>query len=870
MPSGAPRATLGRRLLEGLVHLQAMRPFAVLAVAFLTTLLAGLAASRLELKTSLDELLPANKESVLVADQVKKRLISSSTLYIVAESHDTEALKRFVDALGPELRALPPGAIGAVDDGVREALAFFEKHQLLYAPLKDVEEVHDEIVLRYEREVSKAAGFDLGLDDEARSSPAVPLTADGIKRQIEARRGKAVTDRFPGGYYLAPEGDLIVVLVRTPVSAGDLEGTQALLAQIRGAVDRVGPARFAPDLQITFSGNLIFGAEEYARIKGDLTHVGLLGVGMILGVVFLFYLRVRPLLAMALSVGIGVVWTFGLAYVLIGHLNASTGFLTSIIVGNGINFGIIYMTRYFEVRPGNEARQALLTAHLDTSRATLAAAFAASVAYGSLIVTDFRGFKHFGVIGGTGMILCWAATYLFLPSILIALERASAAVSAVASARLPGPTAAPSRLSALFERLRGSYGRPFASLAERFPRAILAAAAVSGLGAAALTVHYFASDPMEYDLNNTLTQPEAKQASALLRLERVQAICGQGQDGLAIMVDRIDQVRPLRAALDAKRAAASPGREPFERVADIFDFLPQDQDRKLTLIAEARDRIERAHLRGVISDADFAEVKRLLPEDGLRPLGVADLPEQVARLFTEADGTRGRFVYIVPTTGRSVFDGRYLLDWADSFRRTTLPDGSVIRGSGNAVIFADVLLTVVEDAPKAILVSLLATLAIIAVAFPRRGPKLAVLGTLALGLVWMMAALALSGARVTLPPDGPLGVTLVGLKLNFLNFIAIPISIGVGADYAINIMQRAEVERGSVRDVIRSTGGAVILCSLTTTLGYLGLTFSINRATKSFGVSAAAGEVSCLLAAVLVLPAFLVWRERKRSTGALR
>ncbi len=45
------------------------------------------------------------------------------------------------------------------------------------------------------------------------------------------------------------------------------------------------------------------------------------------------------------------------------------------------------------------------------------------LAYGSLVVTDFRGFKHFGIIGSYGMLLCWVDTYLFMPAILAASER---------------------------------------------------------------------------------------------------------------------------------------------------------------------------------------------------------------------------------------------------------------------------------------------------------------------------------------------------------------------------------------------------------------------------------------------------------------
>jgi hypothetical protein len=103
------------------------------------------------------------------------------------------------------------------------------------------------------------------------------------------------------------------------------------------------------------------------------------------------------------------------------------------------------------------------------------------------------------------------------------------------------------------------------------------------------------------------------------------------------------------------------------------------------------------------------------------------------------------------------------------------------------------------------------------------------------------------------------------VKLNFLNFVAIPITIGLGAEYAHNIMQRYRIEGPDhVRHVVLQTGGAVTLCSLTTTIGYLALLMSINRGIRSFGLSAAIGELTCLTAAVLWLPATLVVLHRRR------
>ena len=51
------------------------------------------------------------------------------------------------------------------------------------------------------------------------------------------------------------------------------------------------------------------------------------------------------------------------------------------------------------------------------------------------------------------------------------------------------------------------------------------------------------------------------------------------------------------------------------------------------------------------------------------------------------------------------------------------------------------------------------------------------------------------------------------------------------------------------------------LCSLTTIIGYSSLLLAKNQALFLFGAVAVIGEVSCLVAALLALPAvLLVWR----------
>ena len=49
----------------------------------------------------------------------------------------------------------------------------------------------------------------------------------------------------------------------------------------------------------------------------------------------------------------------------------------------------------------------------------------------------------------------------------------------------------------------------------------------------------------------------------------------------------------------------------------------------------------------------------------------------------------------------------------------------------------------------------------------------------------------------------------IDLKINFMNFVALPITLGVGADYAANIWARLRRERGHLTSVIADTGISV-------------------------------------------------------------
>jgi predicted RND superfamily exporter protein len=817
---------------ERLMRFQIARPWVVLGLITVVTLASLMLAMRLKLITGFDALLPESRPSVGELHRVAAHTSSLSTIFVVLEGQDPPELRKAADALVPALKALGPPWVGNVEVGVQDVLNFVKPRAGLYTDVDTLRQLRDDIEARYAYEVGQQTGLLTGLDD----NPPPPINPDSVKKRL----GVKIDDeqRFPDGYYQSKDGKTVVIAIRSGVISTDAARGQEALNRVKGVVDRVNPRAFDPAAHWGLSGDLAIGVAEYNLIQHDLTEIGIVGAVLILSVVFLYYLRLRTVLAMTLTIGIGLTWTFGVTQLLLGHLNLATGFLFTIVGGNGINFSILLMARYLEERRnGSSAAVSVIRAQRRTWRPTLTAAAAAAASYGALIVTEFKGFREFGVIGGLGMLICWLVTYLALPSILTVMERI-----------VPLDSSPPRFLCRMVSATAEGvpFGRPFAAAVAKAPRLIIAVSMLLAIGGAIETVRYVRSDPMEYDTNRIQSDRRAVAEVHRLIGIAIHTTGYIGLDGMAIMTDRVDQVAPLKAALEERRDQAPADAKPFKDVHTLQDFVPADQETKIPILEQIKRRILKARARKIISDEDWAKIEPYLPPDDLKPFGIKDLPEALARPFTELDGTRGRIVYISPLDGDVTSDAHYLLRWADSFRRTVLPDGSVILGSGRAVIYADMWNAILSDVPKAVAVSFAGTLLVVAFAFRKRRPTFAVMMSLLVGVLWMVGSLS-----------------VLRVKLNFLNFIALPITFGIGVDYAVNIVQR-DLDLHNPLEVLRRTGGAVILCSLTTLLGYLALVRSVNFGVRSLGIAAVMGEVSCLMAAVLMLPAVLVWwRGRK-------
>ncbi|MBC8131890.1 MAG: MMPL family transporter, partial [Deltaproteobacteria bacterium] len=721
------------------------------------------------------------------------------------------------------LRALPNHIADLAAYNIRDVRDFFDRNKWLYIKEADLEEIRD----RLRKEISKHKNplfVDLGGDEE-------PI--DQMQKRIAGE--ERLDTRFPDGLFATPDKKYLWVVALPPGGLFVEHAGEGLWQAVNRLIAEDPPTKYHPQMRVQPGGPVATAIASRSAIERDILSVTITCLLVVALSIGLYFRRLRSVPLIGIPAVVGTIAAFAVAELSFGYLNSSTAFLGSIIIGNGINYAIVLMSRYEEERArGMDSTTAMAGAVVGTWRATSVAALCASAAYASLTVTSFRGFSQFGVMGATGSVFCWLATYTFLPAMLVLLDRSKV------GATVGRP---PLKLDWL--------GR---GLARRF-RPLLVFFALTTVVAVVGGTH-FLEDPFEYDFRKLNAKLDSTDESKQFN-KRMDELFGRWPSPTVILADDLSEVELLRDTIrkqDADRAKISHrGRPVIGRIANIWDLLPgppEVQKRKLGLLGEIR-KLARDPALEILTEKERANLGKINPPDTLRELAPADLPAIARRPFTEVDGSVGRVVLVYPAEqGLSVWNGRDLLEIAAVLQQLKLPSGKIIETSGSAVVFGAMIRSVLHDGPIATFASLIAVLVIIFLIIrPFRVGLMAVL-TLLLGVTWMIGAAGWSGVRVT-----------------FLNFIALPITFGIGAEYALNIVTRYREDR-DIEKALTSTGAAVALCSWTTIVGYGSLLAARNQALQGFGSMAILGEAACLLAAIMALPAFLLWWSSRGRAGS--
>ncbi|NJK88376.1 MAG: MMPL family transporter [Myxococcales bacterium] len=786
-------------------------------------------AVELRLNGDFTSLLPEHKAAVQDLETIQEQFGGKATLTLMLQGPDVEDVRAVARRVAPELEELAELGVVSVDWNVLDFIDFATENRFLYAELEDLEEISDALHARLRYEMAKANPLLVDLQDGPPPDPE--KVAERLEEKTEEAKHQFA--RYPDGFFQHPELNLVALFIRSSIRGGETASTNKLLSAIEAKVDAARDAVGAPQVEAFFGGDMMDILEETRALTEAVIYATIITIVLVFASIVFFFRSWRSVPLLGLTLLAPLIATFGIAYASVEYLNASTAFLSSIVVGNGINPSVIWLARYFESRAEDQpVGESILNTHLATWAATLTASMAAGIAYGSLIITDFRGFRDFGIIGGTGMVLCWLAAFLVLPA-LVALSESFRPLN-------------------VKRDIKGSiYGALFARWAGDHPKTVLVGSVAVTVVSVGLVAAAIAANPMEYDFRNLQSERDPNSRVQWVN-DRQGEIVDETTTGSSIAIlleDRAETstvVRQLEQFLQTHPTA-------FGTIRTLDDLVPDAQDEKLEVLDEIRDILPKLEEFANAGQRELLNEHR--PPESLDPIEAEDLPASVSRFFRDKQGELGRIIYLEHHEARNSWDGEYMIEWAGAARSVRLPNGERPAVVGQPPIFVDLLDAIFKDGPKAIGVAFVATALLLVFTFRAWPERLLTLGALLLGIIWMAATMA-----------------AFDLKLNFLNFVAFPITFGNGADYGVNIMRRYVQEfdlrrdrLAAVRASVKGTGGAVVLCSLTTIIGYISLYTSSNRALNSFGAAMAISEFTCVASGVLVLPAalMLIYRDRK-------
>lgn len=781
-----------------LVAAQIASPWRFLVVVAAITAVMGLLATGLEFDSSYEALLPDGAPEIAQIDAVRERTGGFRQLVVAIEGEDPDARVAFGAALVERIRGLP---------GVRTAdlelpVEFFAQRGIW---LMDPSTL-DELVVAVHRAV-QATTFPFGGTD--------PHTAwQRVESIVERERGQLP---FEGSVLHSDDGRFTFLLVVPSIKFSDMQAGTDLLARIDREIDALEPA--SAGLELRYAGNLALVQEQHHVMRADLRRASVVALLFGVGILWIATRRWLAPLVVGGALLCGIGWTFGLARLTIGHLNIITGLLVAVLIGLGIDFGIHLFVRYQQERSvgGVSAADAVRIAVRGTLPPALTGALTTAGTFFSFAAARFRGFSEFGLVAGMGVLLTLLSVFLVLPPLLLILDR-----------RLRPP------------------GRAKPAPAASSIAPALAWPVVLVMLALALYGAVFASGvPFRNDYRQLRGESPATEF-----LQYVDAQLGAGFNPAVFLVDDLEAARELeRLALILRDEGLPDGRESrLGRVFSAAHLVPGELD-------EHRDRI--AKLAAVVSHpsldryalADDAKGLRLRQARAMvqsQPWGLDDLPSAIAQRFMTPAGD-ALLVYVWPSEP----------SWADWQAAAWEDELAVLSGrvaaagiphqmADETLIIAWVYRIIKADGPRLLLLATLVVVCFLLLDF--RSLRVTALVVFPL-VVGMLAFVGLLHAT--------------GMEINMFNLIVLPSLIGIGIDNAVHIFHRYREEgAGSLALVVRQTGLAALLASLTTAVGFGASLVSHHVGLRSMGWLAILGIACTFVAATLFFPAFLALRER--------
>ena len=882
-------------------------------VGLILFVLSIVAASTIEVKTQIKDLLPEDNPQVKSFEEVDELFHGGTAVLITIEGSDRVEMARCAEAYAEAVRANPRlmSYVHTID--LKLDRDFVATWGLLLQEAEDLERTRESFsavnLLPFLTALNDSFEQTYTGDEaeEEIGSSKQENEAVGTLNQLERfctmlreyledpdtistqEQGKKLAETFLFGdiYGYSPDNSMLMFTISPNFNAIEIDKCTEMTEEIRNVQASV--QKQFPSVKIGYTGDVAMQADEQDAMGFDMLVPALVALVLIL-LLFLFsFNQIRSILFILITLLFGIVFNYGLVGITIGEITMLTSIMSVLLIGLGVDYGIQVVTNFTTFRSdGCPPAIALRNTYIKAGMGIFLAAVTTAIAFFVLAATGSKAFAQFGIVMGTGILMCLLAMIFILPALLLWFGKKD-----VSRSHIPN--------------INYDYLASLGKFTYRHHWATLGIAIVITAGTLITAVYL---NRMETDF----LKLEPQGMPSIVQYKKVMDKYDITPFPSMVISDSLEEARTLTEALEDEPMVAE--------VRSIVSFIPTDQEQEARLAEIGRirampGRYQRREYSADEMESFVHEVQRLewnVIEMG--DLSVAGLGEENKILEKRNRMIREIFGAEVGKPGEEVFQkliqriesdpavyaerlsrldfqfaremDRMIGTMAQIDRKISLEDlppsivGGLLDESGSK--------TLVLAYPKPGLLNDLESMERFSTALEEISPRIT--GSTQFGIVWMeeigaaskkaalliflavlvFVALGFRSLRYTLFAVLPLAAgmiwmlgvyPLLGLKLNPINIAVIPLVIGMGIDFGIHLAHRYKVER-DIGTVYRYTGKGVFLSALTTMIGFgsLGL-IGTFASISSMGVILFIGLGACLTAAIVVLPALLRFDSKR-------
>ncbi len=885
------------RLLKSWARFAATHPWRVIIGLLIIAVLAAISASRIKLEMRWSDLLPMNDPKAREFDEILTEYKSASTFMVVVRGEE-QKIKQFADVVAPQILKLDR-YFSRVDYKLDKE--FFSQHGFMLAEAKDLEntaELFKDLNLvpflssindNFEEEY---VGDEEALSTKQKENEAV-RTLDGFHywlkvmddfitgpNEANAALADSAVERLVYGdpYFISQDKRVLLMNAKTTFSSIDIEKDIAATDSVQVILDKTLPE--FPEVKAGIAGMIPLQKDEMEHTTKDMQLSSILALVLVLVLFILTFRMWSAAILAGLNLMVSILIAAGVVGLLLGRLNLMTSMFAVVLIGLGIDYSIHLISVYSERRAlGRDAVTAMQETLVRSGSGIITGALTTAAAFFALAISATQGIKEMGIVLGIGILFAMLTTMTGLPAILVARERVLKRLSKK-----------PLKPAHVEFKILGSLGR---SIATRPLLYLISAIIITGLllyqalnikfdynmlnvePAGLPTVELQDTIIQAFDLSPDFAMvttgsieesyeiaerlrdmplismveniadyapPEEKQSERRAYVQEIRHVVQQNKTQTPFTTSKIEALVTELERLDMNiyelsQLAFIGGQDKVDEKCKSIIGDPEQADSE-SFILKLVERIKQNPQLAVAQLDKFQHYyypnlrQKIYAMANPELITLKTLPANIKHQFINEAGNK----FLVTIYPKETIWNYEALTRFDKQLETVSP-----KITGTPPIFLHLIRLIGRDGLNATILTIIIVILLLWIDF--RSLRMALLGVIPLiaGGIWMLGIMK-----------------TCGLMLTIINVMAIPMIVGIGIDDGVHILHRYRYEGlRKTPTVLKSTGKAVLLTSLTTMAGFGSLMTASYRGWAGFGALLVTGVGACFLTTVLFIPSII-------------